>query len=367
MGSEERRKELNGDPGWEVRRYREGDETGINELFRRVFLRERSPEEWDWKFKAGPMGRLRFIHLACDRERIVGQMAGLPTKFLCHGRLVLAVQPVDNMLDPEYRGGLGKSRMQRALFQDGESAARESGVALGYGFPNPEAYRVGTRLLGYADLGAIAVRQRSLTWARHARKLTGNGWAAAGVGRIHSRVQRHALRPRVPLPPGAAVRQAECFDARFDRLWEQASASFGMLAVRDRRFLNWRYRERPGARYTVLTLERADNLLGYAVLASRGGEVRTGFVADLLCLPGEGLAEPLLAASILHFLEQGLDLAECWSLPGGRYEEPIRRYFPRQLAEPVRAVIKIYEGAVDRQEAANISNWHITMGDSDGV
>ena len=97
---------------WQIRRYKDGDEAKINELFRVVFNVDRSLDEWKWKFREGPLGHLSSIHLAYDGERIVGQYAVVAAKFKCGDREVVAVQPVDNMIDPEYRQGHRRHAVQ---------------------------------------------------------------------------------------------------------------------------------------------------------------------------------------------------------------------------------------------------------------
>ena len=351
---------------WELRLYREGDEAGINDLFRRVFGQDRSLEEWRWKFKEGPLG-LTLAQLACDGDHIVGQIAALATRFLCNGHEVLAIQMLDNMIDPDYRKGLHSARMQRALFREGEITARKIGTALLYGFPNRQAYRLGRKLFGYQEVGQIEVRARSLTWSRHVRRLMGNGITAKVVGKVHARIHRLAIRSLSSRLPGTQVRRVHGFDERFDRLWVEASQAFGMIGVRDSRHLDWRYGKRPGVDYTTLALEKGDELLGYIVLACREANVRAGLIADLLTLPDESIAESLLATSLEHFLAQGLDMVECWSTPGGRYEEALQSYFPRRLPDPVLLAFGSWDKTIDEQIASDISRWHVTMGDSDGV
>ena len=358
-------------PNWTVRRYREGDEVGINDLFCRVFEVDRSLDAWRWKFLDDSAGRHAIIQVAHDGDRIVGQYAALGARFHCGRREIIAAQPVDNMIDPEYRQGLGRSRMQRTMFREGLAAAREEGVVVAYGFPNRQAYRVGKKLLGYRDLGPIEVRLRSLTWARHVRRLVGDGRIAGAAGRVHAGLHRLWLRLRRPALHGAVIRRVSDFDDRVDRLWAEASPSWGVLAVRDRRFLSWRYGKRPGSPYTILLLERGDDLLGYTVLALREGPVRIGLVADIFSLPGAGIAERLVVASLEHLLDAGADLAECWSPTGGRYQAVLRQYFPRLNPEPIRAVYQVFdeslEEPLEEEILSDIAAWHLTMGDADGV
>ena len=281
---------------------------------------------------------------------------------------MIGAQPVDNMIDPAYRQGLGRARLQRALYSTIQRDPLVPDViTFGYGFPNREAYRIGRKLLGYSDLGPVHVRLRSLTGARHVRRLLGDGRISRTCGRAHARCHRGFLRFRAGPPPDAGVRCLQAFDDRFDGLWEQASAYFRVAAVRDRKFLEWRYGRRPSGDYTLLALERDKHLLGYTILALRDGPVRIGRVADILCLPGRGRAESLLVGALDFFLREGCDMAECWSPSGGIYHDLIRRYFPRRLPDPVPAVTKIYDDSLDQSLSSDLSRWHLTMGDADGV
>jgi hypothetical protein len=352
---------------WKVRKYRPGDEIGINDLYQRVFGTHRSLEEWRWKFREGPLEEPSLIYLALDGERVVGQYAVSFSRFFFGGRPVLAAQPVDNMIDPAYRKGLSRSRMQKALYGAIQADPLQAVTAFGYGFPNREAYRIGRKLLGYQDLGPVHVRLRSLTGARHVRRLLGEGRTSKTWGRAHARVHRQLLRLRAGLSPGPEVRRLRAFDDRFDPLWERAVANFGVVAVRDRKVLEWRYCHRPSCTYTILALERGRQLLGYAVLSLRDGPVRFGRVADILCLPGGDLVERLLLGALDFFLQAGCDMAECWSPSGGIYRDLFRRYFPRRLLEPGRAVIKIYDETLDPSLVSDLAKWHVTMGDTDGV
>jgi len=166
---------------------------------------------------------------------------------------------------------------------------------------------------------------------------------------------------------GVRIRETDRFDERFDRLWDRAAPSFGMLAVRDRRYLHWRYTEKASASYTILVMEKGDEVLGYTVLGKREGNVRVGLLADIFSLPEREFAEQLLLASLDFFLREGFDLAECWSPAGGAYEQAIHLLFPRQLPDPVRAVVKVLDDSIDTETVLDMSRWHITMGDTDGV
>jgi len=66
---------------------------------------------------------------------------------------------------------------------------------------------------------------------------------------------------------GEVVR-LDLFDDRADILWTRVRGDHQAMVVRDRRYLNWRYSERPDAEYTLLGFERGSDLDGYLVARS---------------------------------------------------------------------------------------------------
>jgi len=97
-----------------VRKYKEGDERGINDLFNEIFNENRSLEEWFWKFKKNPLAEINLIAVAESQGKIIGQYASLPTLFKYKDKVLKASVVVDNLLHPEFRGGI--KSMQWEMF-----------------------------------------------------------------------------------------------------------------------------------------------------------------------------------------------------------------------------------------------------------
>ena len=69
-------------------------------------------------------------------------------------------------------------------------------------------------------------------------------------------------------PNGIRIETIERFDEQARWLYDRCAGGFGSSAIRDADFLNWRFVDRPGFRYTVLGARDRDGILrGYAVLA----------------------------------------------------------------------------------------------------
>jgi len=145
-----------------IEAYKEGDETELNNLFNNVFKINRSLKEWEWKFLECPIISRPFIILAKEGGKIVGGYSCIACYCKYMGNIIKMVQPVDTMIDKEYRGLTKRVLVQ--LFSKLEEALRTNGIDLGFGFPNRGSYYVGKRFLKYMDLIKIESLFKRLSW-----------------------------------------------------------------------------------------------------------------------------------------------------------------------------------------------------------
>ncbi len=296
-----------------VRLYREGDGAGINELFVRVFGRQRPLAMWEWRFLHNPAHGGVQIAVAEDQGRIVGQYAGAPRDLWFRGERAPALQILDNFIDADYRAG---ARLQRQMFDVLVEHAVTSGIGIGFGYPNPVAYKVGKRFLGYRDVLTLRPLFRRLNWrlAWQQRRLPGAGL----VRRLSAWAYRLRWCLRPP-PRGVRLRRVERFDERADRLWQRAADGERIIGIRDQVFLNWRFVARPGWQYDIYQAEARDGeLLGYMVLHVRDeGTARVGYVVDYLASDPRVLPA-LLARGLCHMARDRVDFVLALAAPANR-------------------------------------------------
>ncbi|MBI2883479.1 MAG: GNAT family N-acetyltransferase [Candidatus Methylomirabilis oxyfera] len=326
---------------WIVRAYRPGDEVRILQLFRRVFGVDRSLDRWRWQFQKNPVGRC-YVRLAeTPSEELVGQYAGLPLRVTLGDRTVIFTQIVDVMVDRRFRLGLKRPGLFAALANEYIGDYLVSGeVPIGYGFPTPEALRIGQRVAGYAPLHPVV--RLVLDLGDHQRDPL--SWRARCF----------------------CVEPVDRFGEDVDRLWAQMRPRVGVATVRDSGYLNWRYADCPDVRYTVLTVRRrfGGDLAGVAVLRLGIADQSVAFLVDWLVPPGDTVvADLLLRHCEQRSREAGMTQLQAWFRPSG---------WPTQLllqrgfrSEPtiyhLVALTKIPEISLERLNA----QWYYTMGDSD--
>jgi hypothetical protein len=328
------------------------------ELF--AFLREVYPPEisarllgqWQWKFEDNPFNSPQ--RSATDIIRVGGKLVGLMAGF----RLKLSMGGIDCFAEnrgawivhPDYRGRDLWRRMM--VLPDLDTPIR-----LGWSrLPR----RVQKRIQWLCDTVRPLVRVLNLgALAAHFTHLP----SLAAMGAAAARAAGAPLRPR----SDASTIRLDAFDDRVDALWERARPRGQAIVIRDHRYLNWRYCQRPGVTYLRFGLERAAQLDGFLVarVTTRNG-IRWGYLIDFMTAdPSRDLA-PLVRAALNEFRRH-----EVAAVSGYATDEAVRAalfrlgFFPVVQRKPIHFVRFFHRGRPELAKFTPISSWYLTMGDGD--
>jgi hypothetical protein len=263
-----------------VRFATETDAPGIRALFRRIFEKEMTAEEWDWKYPRNPDGWLGTVAVM-DGE-IVGNYSGCGMRFQIGATECLAYAIGDVATHPKARQ-LGRrgvfSEMTELFFAE----VGRRGLPFCFGFPNDRH---------------LAISHRFVAGAQSLRPI------------IEKRVPCESL----PAPaPGFAF--GDAVGDSFEALWRTARESLPAAALRDRLRANWRFRARPTRSYRMLWRESGGEVASWAVLSVVG---ENAFVADYLCRTPDGRDLPeLFTAAAAEAARLGARRLVFWETPGG--------------------------------------------------
>jgi predicted N-acetyltransferase YhbS len=265
--------------GFSVREANTSDAPGIRELFARVFGKELSAEEWEWKFARNPDGWFGVV--AESEGRIVGNYAGWGRRLLVAGEPRLAYAVGDVATDPDERGVGGLRGVYRAMVEVFYEAVGRQGVPFCFGFPNARALAISNRIAGTETMFPI----------------------------VELRVRCDAFPP----PPREVV-ASDSIGEEVDPLWKEGSRHVRDGPARDRSRLNWRFHARPTKYYRMLTVRRSGAPESWAALSVLG---ETAVVADFLGSAPDGSDLPrLFAAAAAEALRCGARELLFWESPG---------------------------------------------------
>lgn len=337
---------------YEVRAYRPGDEEAILEMFNRCFAEvdpgfvPRSMDVWRWQYLQNPAGTQISVAHTAEGE-LFSHYAGIPQVVQYRGERGRISQAVDSVTDPRFRAGLKKPGMFVVLGLDywdryaGNAPEREPIV---WGLPVPVAWRMGERFLEYTLIRCI-----SRLVLDFEDPLPGRAIDAAAAASYD-------------------VEQVSSVPDDIDRLFERASEGRGLVTVRDRDYLTWRFLTHPERTYELWTArDSARELRGYAVYRTGpfDGE-QSGLVADWWLDPSaQGCGDALLAALAERTRAAGQsklqtlvsDTAPEWAAFQAQGFRAVRTGYP--------LVARIFPRRLDVPWLH--ANWYLTLGDTDLV
>lgn len=324
---------------YEIRAFRDADLPSLLACFNAVFRegdpnhRDRTEAEWSWLFRDNPAGRRIFV--ALHEGNVVAQYAAAPYRVLVRGKERVFAHIVDSMAHPDHRAGLKRPGLfvQTAL-PFFEAYGGKNKDLVHYGWPNEKAWRIGSRYLGYAPVRTQTVLVRE-----------------SGEGEVE-------------LPEGVEV--VERFDEQARWLYDRCAGEWGVSAIRDDAFLNWRFVANPFHDYEVFGVrDGAGVLRGYAVVRFGGWQVRDmGLIVDWLVPPDEPEVGELLDRAVLARARSqgavavGLWLPD-WSPWFGRFQARGYVVRPTDYYHGARSFHPRYDPLWLRD------NWWYTLADSD--
>ncbi len=142
-----------------LRRYRVvkmqlSDFKKISELFNAAFHQSLNEKWWQWKYQQG-LG----VCVVNATGEIVAHSGSFIRQVHYHGQQTLSYQIGDNMVLPADRGYFGRHNPFYLAVSAQLLLAQAQGIAVGFGFPNLRAYKIGERLGLYQHSGYLATYQ----------------------------------------------------------------------------------------------------------------------------------------------------------------------------------------------------------------
>lgn len=320
--------------------YREGDEIGILALWKKVFGKERDMAMWKWLFSENPAG----LHIMLARTkatgRIVSQFAGMQLRVRVNGETHRFAQMVDSMSDPDCRQSLSRS----GIFTDTvlkyvETWGKPGEESFGFGLPNRLAYRIGKRTQGYTDVFPLE-------------------WRVKNVADLEVTKPADDDELRIITP--------DLDDPRLEALWKSFRDTYPIITVRDRLFLDWRYRRHPEKTYTCHAVERGERIVGFAATAPNFIEQPIFAVGDWMHDPAdEAAGRALLRACEEAARTSGMERILGSFLPAGSPADRIWEAagYPSETSQ-WKWVGRIYDPGALTWDMLR-TGYYLTLGDSD--
>jgi hypothetical protein len=399
-----------------IERYRRSDREQVFDLFRAAYppdLAAREIKQWDWKHDANPFNAeaeryrianrphiwpfVRAAAMASDLEalvlggeaagdlaraycillwngdRLAGSMCPVPQRFMISGAAHWVVLASNFIVHPDFRGQHLSVRISLTICADNP---------LNLNFGNPpnqpamQSWRRTNRAMksnvqqGAAKtVGSMRLTPllKPIDWYAVAGTISSSAalrGSAAIVGRTLDVARRQVMERR----PAQRLKIAEVdsFDDHVDELWSCVHRDYGVIAIRDLRYLKWRYHARPDITYRYVVAIEDDTLAGYLVfrMGDRDG-MQCGYIVDFLVRDhSRGVFAALLSFADEAIVRDGAKAIIC-ALAPPEYRSMLWRagYFPARMASTPLLNAMLFSSLPALRPFMDPSKWYVTMGD----
>lgn len=348
------------------RLFEEQDLEQLPALYRSVWNAETTNYDWPpmpeeyfrWKLFDCPGRRLSLSIF--DSGKLVGFCGVQNLKNAFRKGEEPCVQLTDMMIEPKYRKLVAWKMIARHLW---DFLFPEFMI---YGYTNKSSYRGVTALFNkYLILKAglpiysSVLNAGTFLKVKRAINLPGLNFS--------SMVHKLALKVR---PNGEyEINEVSAPTKEYDLFWKNASADLEWGLVKDRQYLDWRFKQCPVESYKIIEARKGGELHGYMVTClKQEPHYRRGFIADWLVPSGEpGALKALLKHTLRSFIARKADITTLWV--SARHEEIaglLKSFFFFKRA-PEKILINAYKPDRHDKILTDFKNYFVNMGDSDHI
>jgi hypothetical protein len=351
------------DSGASIRRYRGGDEENIVELLRIAFngwpqfdLECTPLDHWKWKFRS--QEEKAWTTIAESNNKIVGCNHKFYLKAKIGDQIIQASQAVDSAVHPDYRGSGVYSRM-RTYQTEKDRETPQPEHMMYWASNNPIIVKKEDKM-GCNNFPHPLIRLVRITDIdSHPFK---NGTAKMlfikcgyNALKMLNKLQGVPRKTRAESPRLKIEDVAE-FDERYESFWNQIKNHYAFITERSRGYLEWRYCDPRGGKYTVKQAVEDDEIIGYVVLRVNRyiADYPTGYIVDLCTLRDRpDCVDSLIAESLRSFDAMGVNCVNYCTIKGHPHQKHMEKFGFLDTRSNLYISYKPYRDATELDEFKN--------------
>jgi GNAT superfamily N-acetyltransferase len=302
--------------------------------------------------------------LLLDDNKVIGMVGHMPLEFTLHGKRIRGYLSHDILLAKEYRGrGLGKILVKGV----GELAPLFAG-AIWFNEPNYHLYQKSGWLNVKSFNPYLKIFNPTVFLKSRIRNNVLLKLASRVIKPILGIKSLPCISDKLGFLRGIQVSEINDFNDDIDILFDNVSSCFGIIVVRNRKYLNWKFIEKPFNKYKrYIAYDDKGDFSGYVVIKCEAYENNIrGKILDIFVHP----QKPKVFRALIH------KCVEIFSLLGVSYIEIVCTFplFIRELKKigfiksnkPQRFMTLNWEGHFQKNFVEDIKNWYITYSEADG-
>jgi Acetyltransferase (GNAT) domain len=332
--------------------------------FKECFDNNQSPKELkviDWQFLQTPVNK-KFVSILIDKQNEVTAAiyAVFPVSFKIEDKTYIATQSLDTITDVNYRGKGLFIKLAKEVY----NKAKEDGAVLVYGFPNGNSIHGFKTKLGWEVLDPVPFLIKPLKSSYFTNKIS----FLKILPNINLSFSRFLKSDKY------IIKENFSFPETVDSLWFSFSKDIKVAVQRDKKYLDWRYIQKPFEDYKIVHCYDLNNIhLGYIVYnikEKHGGKI--AYIMEFIYnLDDSKAAEQLLRYTIDKIKAENVDCILSWSFEHAPNYKNYKKAFFIKMPEKFKPIELHFGVGIFNEKFENIlkerKNWFISYSDSDTV
>ncbi|QSX05408.1 GNAT family N-acetyltransferase [Sedimentibacter sp. zth1] len=321
-----------------------------------------------WMFDENPYNPNghNLMYVLKDGDKIIGADGLIPFKLYVDGKTVVGAHSVKSMTHPDFK----RQGIFRMMTENSVNSGRENGVDVIIGLANKNSYPAYERF-GWPTLFEKDVFVRPIN-IKHKLKNKVKADFIASFGNA-----TYKLLDKMRLAPKNALKKLNAHVSEYDKVpkfiseyFEKYKDKYGVLIVRDYKYLNYRYNKRPDVTYKTLIIESNDEKIGFVILreTSANGSKMVS-VAENFTDPTNELFIGAIAQAIIEYCYK-IDAEYVVVGTGlyGKFKDVLPKYGFNKNKKRLINNMMIANALTDKitiDELMGHERWHITQGDGE--
>jgi hypothetical protein len=337
--------------------------TNTLNLYLDCFANNNNPKDGNhlrWQFFEHKKDNFVTILYSNTAQKTAAIYASFGVEFKIDEKTLLSTQSLDTFTDIDFRGKGLFTKIGKDINQD----AVNKKVALVYGFPNGVSIHGYIKKLEWKNLDPIPFLIKPLRTQYFTNK---SKWLKILP---NFNISYFGYKPNKEF----ALRKESFFPEAVDQVWKDFSDSFKVSINRDKKYLDWRFIQRPNNNYKIINCyDKRNNYIGFIVYVLKekhNGKI--GYIMELIYNPKYlNAGKQLLSFATYELKKQKADCILAWNFEHSPSYKLFKKEFFIKMPEKIRP-IELHFGVKSFDENLNDIiynrlNWYLSYSDSDTV
>ncbi|MDF2677458.1 MAG: family N-acetyltransferase [Bacillota bacterium] len=323
-----------------------------------------SKDMYDWLFEKNPYSPSgNMMYLLKEGNKVIGCDGLIPVELYVHGKTVIAAHSVKSMTHPDYK----KQGIFRMMTENSCERGKQDGVDVVIGLANDQSYPAYQRF-NWPTLFEKEVYVKPILIKNMLQRRIKIGFISSIGNAIYSTYAKGKLK--LQMDKDIKFEILNEVPKNIQSCWDKYKNKYDVLLVRDYKYLNYRYNERPDVNYVTIIAKLNNEIIGFAILhnSKANGSKMTSAV-EFFTDPDNDLYIKALANGVSKYcFDNNLEYVVIGTGLYGKYKNALLQngfMITRKPPKNNMMIANILSDKLSMYEIDGHEKWHITQGDGE--